>query len=169
MDLGSIHLDAQMVRTIFIVFLILFIFAIRMTKGTAKETPEGLTFSTKPAVTWIRYIVFPIYLALIFYPFLTHQRNMPVWFPIFLVVVLGFLLYQMPGTIVLTSNAIIQHFWLRGDKTIQYPEVMAIQAATQGRTRVLGDNRTTITHTINLSDSARFRTELTQRTNKTLT
>ncbi len=75
----------------------------------------------------------------------------------------------MPGTIVLTSNAIVQHFWLRADKTIQYPEVMAIQAATQGQTRVLGDNRTTITHTISHADSARFRAELAQRTNKTLT
>ena len=169
MDLGSIHLDAQMVRTIFIVVLLIIVVAIRMTKGTAKDTPEGLTFSTKPAVTWIRYFVLPIYLALIFYPFLTHQRNMPIWFPIFLVLILGFLLYQMPGTIVLTTTAIVQHFWLRADKTIQYPEVMAIEAATQGRTRVLGDNRTTITHTINLADSARFRAELAQLTNKTLT
>jgi hypothetical protein len=169
MDLSGIHLNAQLVRTIFLVALVIFIFATRMTKGAAKETPEGLTFSVKPAVTWTRYLFLPLYLALIFYPVLTHQRNMPVWVPIFLVLVLGFLLFQMPGTIVLTATAVVQHFWLRADKTIQYPEVMAIQASTQGQTRVLGDNRTTITHTISHSDSARFRTELTQRTNKTLT
>jgi hypothetical protein len=169
MDLGSIHLDAQTVRTIFLVLLVIVIFGTRITKGTAKETPEGLTFSVKPAVTLTRYLILPLYLVLIFYPVLTHQRNMPISVPIILVLVLGFLLYQMPGTIVLTANAIVQHFWLRADKTIQYPEVMAIEAATQGRTRVLGDNRTTITHTISHSDSARFRAELAQRTNKTLT
>ena len=169
MDLGSIHLNAQTVRTIFLVIVVIFIFGTRMTKGAAKETPEGLAFPTKPAVTWTRYLVLPFYLALIFYPVLTHQHNMPVWVPIFLVLILGFLLYQMPGTIVLTANAIVQHFWLRADKTIQYPEVMAIQAATQGQTRVLGDNRTTITHTISHADSTRFRAELAQRTNKTLT
>ena len=60
--------------------------------------------------------------------------------------------------------------FVRSDKTIQYPEVMAFQSTQLGRqTRVLGDNRTTITHTISHADSARFRAELAQRTNKTLT
>jgi hypothetical protein len=169
MNLSAIHLNAQDVRTIFLVFLVFVIFATRMTKGTAKETPEGLTFAMKPAVTWVRYLFLPVYLAVLFYPVYTHQRNMPAWVIGVLILVLGFLLYQMPGTIVLTSNAIVQHYWLRADKTIQYPEVMAIQAAAQGQTRVLGDNRTTITHTISHADSARFRAELAQRTNKTLT
>ena len=170
MDLSSFHLSAQNVRAIFIVFLVLFLFATRISKGTAKETPEGLTFGMKPAVIWTRLLFLPIYLGVLFYPILTHQRNMPLWVPIFLVLVLAFVLYQMPGTIVLTSNAIVQHYWLRADKTIQYPEVMAIQATRAGRqTRVLGDNRTIITHTLDHADTARFRSELEQRTNKTLT
>jgi hypothetical protein len=170
MDLGSIHLNAQDVRAIFLVFLVLFIFATRMTKGTAKESPEGLTFGMKPAVIWTRLLFLPLYLGMMFYPVLTHQRNMPIWFPIALVLILAFVLYRMPGTIVLTQSAIVQHFWFRSDKTIQYPEVMAIQAAQAGRqTRVLGDNRTTITHTQDHADSIRFRAELAQRTNKTLT
>jgi hypothetical protein len=169
MDLGSIHLDAQTVRTIFVVFLVLFILATRMTKGTAKETPEGLEFGMKPAVILMRLLILPIYLGVILYPVLTHQRNMPIWVPIFLVLILALVLYRMPGTIVLTNSAITQHFWLRADKTIQYPEVMAFQAAQAGRTRVLGDNRTTITHTPDHADAPRFRTELAQRTNKTLT
>ena len=82
MDLSGIHLDAQVVRTIFLVFLIIiFILGTRMTKGTAKQTPEGLTFSVKPAVTWTRYLFLPLYLALMFYPVLTHQHNMPIWVP----------------------------------------------------------------------------------------
>ena len=169
MDLGSIHLDAQTVRTIFIVFVILFIFATRMTKGTAKETPEGLTFGMKPAVILVRLLILPLYLGVFLYPFLTHQRNMPIWVPIFLALILAVFLFRMPGTIVLTQSAVVQHSWLRADKTIQYPEVMAFEAAPAGRTRVLGDNRTTITHTPDHADSIRFRTELAQRTNKTLT
>jgi hypothetical protein len=170
MNLGSIHLDAHDVGTIFLVFLVFFIFATRMTKGTAKETPEGLTFGMKPAVIWTRLLFLPVYIGVLLYPVLTHQRNMPIWVPFFLLVVLVFVLYRMPGTITLTPSAITQHFWFASDKTIQYPEVMAIQAAQAGRqTRVLGDNRTTITHTQDHADSIRFRAELAQRTNKTLT
>jgi hypothetical protein len=170
MNFGSIHLDAQTVRTIFLFFVIAFVLATRMTKGTARETPEGLTFGMKPAVIWTRILFFPLYIGLILYPILTHQRSVPIPVLILFVLLLAVVLYFMPGTIVLTNSAVVQHFWLRSDKTIQYPEVMAIQATQAGRQiRVLGDNRTTITHTINHSDSARFRSEIAQRTNKTLT
>ena len=170
MDLGSIHLDPKMVRNFFLILAVVLVYAARMSKGTAKETPEGLVFGMKPAIILARLLLVPIYLGLILYPILTHQHNIPIAMPILLALVLVFVLYFLPGTIVLTSSAVVQHFWFRSDKTIQYPEVMAFQAAQLGRqTRVLGDNRTTITHTINHSDSIRFRTELEQRTNKTLT
>jgi hypothetical protein len=170
MDLGSLHLDPQTVRTFFLILVVVLVYAARMSKGTAKETPEGLTFGMKPAIIWARLLLIPIYLGLILYPILTHQRSMPIPVLILLALVLIFVLYFLPGTIVLTQSAVVQHFWFRSDKTIQYPEVMAFQSAQLGRqTRVLGDNRITITHTINHSDSERFRTELAQRTNKTLT
>ena len=73
----------------------------------------------------------------------------------------------MPGTITLTPTAITQRFWFQPSKTIQYNEVMAIQAAQGGRiTRVLGDNRVTITHTSNHCAAAEFRQELERRTGK---
>ncbi len=170
MDLGSIHLDPKTVRTFFLILAVVLVYAARMSKGTAKETPEGLSFGMKPAIIFARFLLLPIYLGLILYPILTHQANRPIAVPIILALVLAIVLYFLPGTIVLTNSGVVQHFWFRSDKTIQYPEVMAIQAAQLGRQiRVLGDNRTTITHTINHSDSARFRTELAQRTNKTLT
>jgi hypothetical protein len=170
MDFGSLHLDAQTVRTFFLILVVVLVYAARMSKGTAKETPEGVSFGMKPAIIGARLLLIPIYLALILYPILTHQRNMPTPVFILLALVVVFVLYFLPGTIVLTNSAVVQHFWFRSDKTIQYPEVMAFQSAQLGRqTRVLGDNRTTITHTINHSDSAGFRTELAQRTNKTLT
>ena len=75
--------------------------------------------------------------------------------------------YQLPGTIVLTPTAVVQRFWLRAQKTIAYGEVMVIQAVQAGRiTRVLGDNRVTITHTYNHSAAAEFREEIARRTGK---
>jgi hypothetical protein len=73
----------------------------------------------------------------------------------------------MPGTIALTPTAVIQRFWFRPSKTIQYNEVMAIQSAQSGRiTRVLGDNRVGITHTSNHCAAEEFRKELERRTGK---
>jgi hypothetical protein len=74
---------------------------------------------------------------------------------------------QMPGTITLAPAAITQRFWFRPSKTIQYNEVMAIQAAPGSRsTRVLGDNRVNIAHTINHSAAKEFQQEMERRTGK---
>jgi hypothetical protein len=140
-----------------------------MTRGTAGETPDGLKFGMKPVLSWMRLLFIPIYLGIILYPVITGHHNMPVWVPVLLVLLLLAVLYQAPGTILLTPTAIVQRFWLRADKVIQYPEVMAIQVVQAGRhTRVLGDNRVTISHTSGHSDAPRFRTELERRTNKTI-
>jgi hypothetical protein len=169
MDLGAIHLNAQNLRSIFLIFFVVLVIVSRMTRGTATETPDGLKFSMKPLLSWARLLFIPIYLGIIFYPIITGQHNMPAWVPVILVLLLIFVLYQAPGTILLTPTAVVQRFWFRADKVIQYPEVMAIQSAQAGRyTRVLGDNRVTITHTSGHSDSPRFRTELERRTNKTV-
>jgi hypothetical protein len=169
MDLGSFHLDAQLVRNIFLIIFVIVVFASRMTRGAATETPDGLQFAMKPVLSFMRLIFIPIYLGIIFYPVITHQHNMPPWVPILLVLILIFILYQSPGTILLTPAAVVQRFWFRADKVIQYPEVMAIQVVQSGRhTRVLGDNRVTISHTSGHADAPRFRTELERRTNKTI-
>jgi hypothetical protein len=74
---------------------------------------------------------------------------------------------QMPGTIVFTPTQLVQHYWLRKDKAISYHQIMSVQAVGGGRmTRVLGDNRVTITHTWNHSGSAEFVQELERRTGK---
>ncbi len=92
---------------------------------------------------------------------------MPIWVPVILGLLVVFLLYQSPGTILLTPTAVVQRFWFHADKIIQYPEVMTIQLAQAGRfTRVLGDNRITITHTSSHSDAQGFRAELERRTGK---
>jgi hypothetical protein len=95
------------------------------------------------------------------------QQHIPLWLPVLLLALAVLVLYQMPGTIVLTPTALLQRFWLRGSKTIQYNEVMSIQLIGAGRmTRVLGDNRVSITHTWNHSAAEQFRKELERRTGK---
>jgi hypothetical protein len=77
--------------------------------------------------------------------------------------------FQLPGTIVLTPEAVVQRFWLRASKVIPYREIMTIYAGRTGNvTRVLGSNRITITHTFNHSGSAEFRTELSRRSGKSV-
>ena len=67
----------------------------------------------------------------------------------------------------LTPMAITQRFWFQPSKTIQYSEVMAIQAMQGGRmTRVLGDNRVKITHTSNHCAAMEFQQEIERRTGK---
>jgi hypothetical protein len=61
----------------------------------------------------------------------------------------------------------VQHFWLRKTKAMRYDEVTSAQIIGAGRmTRVLGDNRVSITHTWNHSASDEFRKELERRTGK---
>ena len=167
MNFGSFHLTPQDLRNIFLVIFVAIVFGARITKGSAKETPEGLVFGMKPIIILTRLLAFPIYCGVLFYPILTHQRNMPIWVPIVLGLLFIFLLYQSPGTILLTPTAIIQRFWFRADKVIQYPEVMTIQITQANRlTRVFGNNRITITHTASHSDAEGFRAELERRTGK---
>jgi hypothetical protein len=91
----------------------------------------------------------------------------PKFLPVLIVALAALILSQMPGTIVLTPNGLVQRFWLRSSKAIAYSEVMSIQAIGAGRmVRVLGDNRVSITHTWNHSASAEFVAELERRTGK---
>jgi hypothetical protein len=162
-----LHIDPEILRITFFALVIVLVFATRMIRGKARETPEGLVFSTKLIVLWIRLLFLPVYLFVLFYPVITHQHNMSVWVPVILLALLLFALYQSPGTILLTPAAVVQRFWFRADKVIQYPEVMTIQITQANRlTRVFGNNRITITHTASHSDAEGFRAELERRTGK---
>ena len=99
------------------------------------------------------------------------MQKHPITWPIalLLVAVIAIGVMQMPGTITLTPMAVTQRFWLQPSKSIQYNEVMAIQAMQGGRmTRVLGDNRVKITHTSNHCAAEEFQKELERRTGKKL-
>jgi hypothetical protein len=160
-------LTPQTLRAASLIAVIILLYAGRLSKGAAKESPEGLVFGMKPLVLWTRIIAIPLYIAIIAYPLLVEHRAIPLWVPLAVLAALALAAYQLPGTIILTPTAVIQRFWLRADKAIQYHEVRAIISIQAGRiTRVLGDNRTAILHNTAHSDGERFRAELKLRTNK---
>jgi hypothetical protein len=159
--------DLRTLQLITLAALFAMLYAGRMVKGKPRETSEGLAFPLKPLVVWSRAIVLPLYFGLFAWPAWKDHHNIPAWFVLLILALIGLVLYQMPGTIVLTPTALIQRFWLRGTKTIQYHEVMCIQLIGGGRmTRVLGDNRVSITHTWNHSAPEEFRQALERRTGK---
>ena len=158
----KVDLKTLQVLTLFAIFGLLY--AGRMVKGMARETPEGLAFGMKQVVTWGRIIVLPLYFAVFAYPLWVSHHRVPTVSYVVVFALLVLILFQLPGTIILTPTAIVQRFWLRPSKSIQYNEVMAIEPLQGGRmTRVLGDNRVSITHTWNHSASEQFQQEIARR------
>jgi hypothetical protein len=159
--------DLKTLQLFTLAALFAMLYAGRMVKGSPRETPDGLAFPLKPLVVWSRAIVLPLYFMLFAWPMWKAQHHIPLWLPLLILALVALVLYQMPGTIVLTPTALVQRFWLRGTKAIQYSEIMSIQMIGAGRmTRVLGDNRVGITHTWNHCASEQFRKELEHRTGK---
>jgi hypothetical protein len=160
-------IDPEEIQILTLAALFALIYAGRFVKGSPKDTPGGLAFPLKPIVVWGRAIVVPLYFALLTWPIWETHRHIPVWFPLLLIALLALIAFQMPGTIVFTPTALVQRFWFRKDKSIRYEEVMSVQLIGAGRmTRVLGDNRVSITHTWNHSGAAQFRQEIERRTGK---
>ena len=161
------HLDPIILRTAAIVAVLIVVYGSRMTKGSMTKTPEGLVFAIKPLIAWTRL---PILILVVVYVVTARIHTAaPWWVYLAFFAAIAFIVAQLPGTITLTPTAIVQRFWFRPSKAIQYNEVMAIQSGRAGTTRVLGDNRVTITHTLNHSASAEFQQELERRTGKRVT
>jgi hypothetical protein len=161
------HIDPAVIRVLAIAIVFLMLYGGRLSKGSVKETPEGPSFPIKPLFAVARAIVLPAYILFFIYILMSHKQPVPWWTAVLFVAALVLGVLQMPGTIVLTPTAVTQRFWLRPLKTIQYNEVMSLQAIQGGRMiQVLGDNRVRITHTSNHSASAEFRQEIERRTGK---
>jgi hypothetical protein len=164
------HLDPRILRAAALGVVLFVVYGSRMTKGSVTKTPEGLVFGIKPLIAWTRILVLPILILVVVYPMTTRIHTAPWWLYVAFFAAIAFIVAQMPGTITLTPTAITQRFWFRQSKTIQYNEIMAIQAAQGGRiTRVLGDNRVQITHTSNHCAAEEFRQDLEHRTGKRVT
>lgn len=160
-------MDPQKIQILTLAALFALIYAGRFVKGSPKETPDGLAFPLKPIVVWGRAIVVPLYFALLAWPLWESHRTVPIWFPFLLIALLVLIAFQMPGTIIFTPTALVQRFWFRKEKSMRYDEVMSVQVIGAGRmTRVLGDNRISITHTWNHSGADQFRKEIERRTGK---
>jgi hypothetical protein len=162
------HIDPALLRTISLCLIVLVLLGSRFTTGSARQSPEGLVFGIKPVIAWTRAIFLPAFILFFLYAaMINHQNSVPWWVTLFFIAAVGVIAMQMPGTITLTPTAVTQRFWFRPLKTIQYNEVMAIQAAPGSRsTHVLGDNRVRITHTLNHSAAKEFQQELERRTGK---
>lgn len=159
--------DSQNLQLLALAALFAMIYAGRIVKGSPKETPQGLAFPLKPIVLWARAVIVPLYFVLLAWPVWKMHRHIPLWLPLLLIALLALIAFQMPGTIIFTPTALIQRFWFRKEKSMGYDEVMSVQFIGAGRmTRVLGDNRVSITHTWNHSGSEQFRKELERRTGK---
>ena len=159
--------DPNLLRTLVIVLFFGAIFAGKISKGKARQTPEGLAFPMKPVFTAMRFLALPLYYAF-FYVWYWQAHHTVSWpMTILFVLVMTLMAMQSPGTIVLTPTTVVQHYWLLKDKVIPYSAIMALQKTTGGRSiTILGDNRIRITHTSNHSDQAGFEQAIEQRTGK---
>jgi hypothetical protein len=161
------HLDPRIIRGIAIGLAILLLYGSRLTKGSVSQTPDGLAFRIKPLFAWSRAIALPAYVLFFIYITTAQKQPVPWWMGLLFIAAIALGVMQMPGTITLTPTAITQRFWLQPSKTIQYHEVMAIQAMQGGRmTSVIGDNRVKITHTSNHCAALEFQQEIERRTGK---
>lgn len=161
------HTDLRTLQIAAMALVFALIFSARLVKGHPRQTPQGLAFPFKPLVVFSRSVALPLYFLLFAYPLWISRQSIPPWLLILLFVAVLFGLYQYPGTIVLTPTAVIQRFWFRAQKTITYPEIMAVAAGRGGAiTTVLGSSRVSITHTFNHAGSAEFRAELARLSGK---
>lgn len=161
------HLDMSAVRITAVAVVFALLYGSRLTKGNAKEGPEGLIFAMKPFVVVARVAALVMYLAFFGYTLHSQAHAVPVWFPMVFLVAVAFILLQLPGTIVLGPTSVTQRFWFLKQRVIGYREIVSIHAFAAGRAvRVLGDHRVVITHTNNHSAASVFRAELEQRTGK---
>jgi len=160
-------LDLKTLQIMTIAVLFVLLYAGRMIKGSPRETPEGLAFPLKTIVLIGRAVIIPLYLVFFIIPVWRETHKIPLWLPIVVIGVVMLVLWQMPGTIIFTPSQLVQRYWLRKDKAISYTDIMTAQAIGAGRmTRILGNNRVTITHTWNHSGSAEFAKEIERRTGK---
>ncbi len=163
------HPDLHTLQIAAMVIVFALIYVARATKGASRQTPNGIAFPLKPLVVFSRGIALPLYVLLFAYPLWISRQSIPAWLLVLIFVVTLFAFFQLPGTILLTPTAVTQRFWLRASKSIPYPEILGIAASRSGSvTRILGANRTAITHTFNHSASADFRTNLARLSGKKL-
>jgi hypothetical protein len=160
------HLNPQILRVAAIVMVFLLLYGSRLSKGSVRQTSEGLAFRIKPLFAWSRAIAFPAYILFFVYMMVAQKQPVSWWMALLFLAAIALGVMQMPGTITLTPVAITQRFWLQPSKTILYSQVTAIQAMQGGRmTRVVGGSRT-ITHTSNHCAAIEFQQELERRTGK---
>jgi hypothetical protein len=159
--------ELNLFRNVFIFLALAIIFGSRFITGKPKAVADGLAFPIKPLLFWARLLLIPAYIFGIWTMTHTEGRTLPWWAGALFLALIVSIVIRLPGTITLTPTAIRQTFWLLPSKQIAYPDVMALQSYAGARMlRVMGNNRTTITHTQNHSAPEQFRTEIESHTGK---
>ncbi|WP_158942307.1 hypothetical protein [Granulicella sp. S190] len=160
-------LDPRILRPVAVGLALVLLYGSRLTKGSVSETTDGLVFRVKPLFAWSRAIALPAYILFFLYLATTQKQQVQWWMALLFLAAIALGLMQMPGTITLTPVDIKQRFWFQPSKTIRYNEVITIQAMQGSRmTRVVGDNRVTITHSSNHCAATEFQQEMERRTGK---
>jgi len=141
--------------------------SLRFFKGKVTPTAEGLQYKRKALLQLLQLVVLPVYFSYIMWGEYHNRGHVSVLSAVLFCGLVISVMLQMPGVITLTPTAIVQNFWLRADKRIDYPDVMAIESRTGGReVRVMGNTGVNITHNSGHADQSSFRAEMEQLTGK---
>jgi len=161
------YIDARPLRAIAAGVAMMLLYGSRLTHGAVRQTPQGEAFPLKPMFAWSRAIGLPAYVIFYAYTMMAERHSLPWYFSLLLLAAIFFGIAPMPGTITLTGDAIVKRYWLMPDRTIPYNGVARIELKRRGRRiRIVGENGTVITHTVNHSGAQEFRRQLEQRTGK---
>ena len=164
------HITPEILRLALLIIFVVVVLASRFIKGSPLQTPDGLTFPIKPALNWISVLIIIIYVTFFMASYHNSDHSKAMFIAAILLAIIALRLSRMPGTITLGQLSITQNFWFIPSKEIPYADVMAIQSIQGGRmTRVMGNNRVTITHTANHCAAAEFQAAIAERTGKLIT
>jgi len=132
-------------------------------KRSAKDVGDGRVEFSPDLLT---YFAWPLIVLLPAWPAINElRRGSAEWWQLMTPIVLLFLaaseMFTFPGTIVVSHDAIEQHFWLRGEKRIRWGEITEIrEPGMSGALTITASDKTKIIFSNRLSDRPRFLAEI---------
>ena len=161
------HFDPRPLRGIAAGVAMMLLWGSRLTHGRLRFSPEGEEFPIKPMFAWSRAIGLPAYVLFYAYTMYVYDHGIPRWYGGLLVIAVGLGFAPMPGTIILTRTAIVQRFWMRPAKWIEYGSVRSIDVTRHGRkVRIVGKNGVPITFTLNHCAAGEYLRQVEERTGR---
>jgi hypothetical protein len=130
---------------------------------SAKDVGDGRVEFSPDLLTSFAW---PIIVLLPVWPAINEvRRGSGEWWqlmtPMFLLFLATSEMFTFPGTIVVSHDAIEQHFWLRGEKRIRWGEITEIrEPGISGTLTITASDNTKIIFTNRLPDRTRFLAEI---------